>query len=57
MGNLMKLSQTNESVRVTLPKEDLADQGVVDENGNLVGDHWAKIDIDGDGFRLRFINP
>lgn len=57
MGNLMKLSQTNESVRVTLPKDDLADKGVVDEDGNLAGDHWAKIDDDGDGFTVRFIRP
>lgn len=57
MGNLMKLSQTNESVRVTLPKEDLKDLGVVDEDGKLLGDHWAVTDTDGQGLKLDFIRP
>lgn len=57
MGQLMKLSPSNESVRVTLPKEDLNELGLLDENGNLNGEHWAKIDRDGERFTLSFISP
>lgn len=57
MGELMKLSPANESVRVTLPKEDLHDLGLLDQDGNLKGKHWAMIERDGDSFKLNIVSP
>jgi hypothetical protein len=44
-----KLSANGDSTSVTLPKEELEELGVVDDDGELVEDVWARVTHDGDG--------
>jgi len=53
-----KLSPDSGSVSVRLPKEKLREQGIVDEDGELNGEHWAKIEELGSGvFNIELISP
>jgi len=44
-----KLTENGNSVTVTLPKEELRDLGVVDDDGELVEDLWARVKHEGGG--------
>lgn len=44
-----KLSANGDSTSVTLPKEELEELGVVDDDGELVEDVWAQVTHDGEG--------
>jgi len=52
-----KLSPDSGSVSVRLPKKKLREQGVVNEDGDLDGEHWAKVEETGDGeFTIDILN-
>ena len=44
-----KLSENGNSVMVTLPKDELRDLGIVDDNGELIEELWACVEHEGDG--------
>jgi len=45
------------SAGVTLPKDDLRKEGVIDESGELNGEKYAKIERTGDGeFRVTLVD-
>jgi len=45
------------SAGVTLPKDDLREEGIIDESGDLNGEKYAKIERTGDGeFRLTLVD-
>lgn len=44
-----KLTENGDSTSVTLPKEELEELGIVDDEGELVEDVWARVDHEGDG--------
>ncbi|ELY97017.1 hypothetical protein C482_14639 [Natrialba chahannaoensis JCM 10990] len=47
---LNKLRQIGQySAGVTMPKGDLRYEGLLDQNGELDGDHYVKINHEGDG--------
>ena len=58
---MRKLSPAGGCVTVSIPIDDLRERGVVDEDGELVGNHWAKVeslDEDDDGdYRLELVSP
>lgn len=56
---MRKLSPAGGCVTVSIPIDDLRERGLVDEDGQLVGNHWAKVkrlgdDEEGD-YRLELI--
>ncbi|AAV47210.1 unknown [Haloarcula marismortui ATCC 43049] len=58
---MRKLSPAGGCVTVSIPIDDLRERGVVDEDGELVGNHWAKVESlgeesDGD-YRLELVSP
>ncbi|ELY56615.1 hypothetical protein [Natronolimnohabitans innermongolicus] len=55
---LNKLRQLDsDSVGITLPKDDMRVEGLIDENGELAGDHHIHIRHVGEGeWRLKLIN-
>jgi len=58
---MRKLSPAGGCVTVSIPIDDLRERGVVDEDGELVGNHWAKVeslDQDDKGdYRLELVSP
>ncbi|AEM58407.1 hypothetical protein HISP_14375 [Haloarcula hispanica N601] len=58
---MRKLSPAGGCVTVSIPIDDLRERGVVDEDGELVGNHWAKVeslDQDDEGdYRLELVSP
>ncbi|GGN92814.1 MULTISPECIES: hypothetical protein [Haloarcula] len=58
---MRKLSPAGGCVTVSIPIDDLRERGLVDEDGDLVGDHWAKVeslDEDDEGdYRLELVSP
>lgn len=44
-----KLSPNGDSTSVTLPKQELEALGIVDEDGDLEGETWAKIQHEEEG--------
>jgi len=58
---MRKLSPAGGCVTVSIPIDDLRERGIVDEDGELVGDHWAKVrslanTYEGD-YRLELVSP
>ena len=57
---MRKLSPAGGCVTVSLPKDDLRDRGLIDEDGELRGEHWVKVesldDEEGD-YRLELVSP
>jgi hypothetical protein len=57
---MRKLSPAGGCVTVSIPIDDLRERGVVDDDGELVGSHWAKVeslDEDDDGdYRLELVS-
>jgi hypothetical protein len=48
-----KLSPNGDATSVSLPKDELVDLEIVDDDGELRGDHWAHVEHVGDGeFRI-----
>ena len=58
---MRKLSPAGGCVTVSIPIDDLRERGVVDEDGELLGNHWAKVeslDQDDEGdYRLELVSP
>ena len=58
---MRKLSPAGGCVTVSIPIDDLRERGVVDEDGEMVGNHWAKVeslDQDDEGdYRLELVSP
>ncbi|WP_420182128.1 hypothetical protein ACNO8S_14065 [Haloarcula sp. KBTZ06] len=58
---MRKLSPAGGCVTISIPIDDLRERGVVDEDGELVGNHWAKVeslDQDDEGdYRLELVSP
>ncbi|ACV46588.1 MULTISPECIES: hypothetical protein [Halomicrobium] len=58
---MRKLSPAGGCVTVSIPIEDLRERGIVDEDGELNGDHWAKVqslDENNEGdYRLELVSP
>ena len=58
---MRKLSPAGGCVTVSIPIDDLRERGVVNEDGELVGNHWAKVeslDQDDEGdYRLELVSP
>lgn len=58
---MQKLSPAGGCVTVSIPIDDLRERGVVDEDGKLVSNHWAKVerlDYDDEGdYRLELVSP
>ena len=58
---MRKLSPAGGCVTVSIPIDDLRERGVVDEDGELVGNHWAKVEsLDQDDeadYRLELVSP
>ena len=58
---MRKLSPAGGCVTVSIPIDDLRERGLVDDDGELLGDHWAKVeslDEDDQGdYRLELVSP
>ena len=58
---MRKLSPAGGCVTVSIPIDDLRERGLVDDDGELVGDHWAKVEsLDGSDkgdYRLELVSP
>ena len=50
--DIRKLTTDGDSVRVTVPKDGLRERGLLDEDGQLVEEMFAKIEDDGEGWRI-----
>jgi hypothetical protein len=47
-----KLSANGDSVALTLPKDDLRERGVVDDEGEIQGDQWVRVESDESGYSV-----
>ncbi|MBO4249370.1 hypothetical protein IL252_16280 [Halomicrobium sp. IBSBa] len=58
---MRKLSPAGGCVTVSIPIDDLRERGIVDEDGELNGDHWAKVqsldENDEGDYRLELVSP
>lgn len=55
---MRKLSPAGGCVTVSLPKDDLRERGLIDDDGELQGEHWAKVVREEDGvYRVELVSP
>jgi|GEM_PF-3524961 len=58
---MRKLSPAGGCVTVSIPIDDLRERGIVDDEGELIGDHWAKVqslnETDDGDYRLELVSP
>ena len=52
-----KLTGTGNSHAVTLPKSELDELGILDQDGQLDSEQWVRVDADGSGrFEIELVN-